>query len=66
LAFEITLHGLHATETKKVMGLAGSASEPGGSPCFFGQLTLVFNDLFTTTGYTGYTALGNNNEITAF
>ena len=32
-------------------------------PGMLGQLTLVSNDLFTTTGYT---ALGNNNKTTVF
>jgi hypothetical protein len=63
-AFKITLHGLHATNTTKVMGLTGSRSKLGGAnPGMLGQLALVSNDLFTTTGYT---ALGNNNAITVF
>jgi hypothetical protein len=36
-AFEMTLHGLHATDPTKVTGFAGSGSKQGGSPCSSGH-----------------------------
>jgi hypothetical protein len=63
-ASEITLDGLQATDTTKVTGLADNSSEPGGSPCFFGHLAPVINDLFTTTDYVCYTTTLKSQQMT--